>query len=112
MWRNKCNIRFKWLSKKGIGKNKFLAHSTAMISLEDGMNKLYDFVVDSPLKVMARRVGAKHREMLSSADGYVTAWFMWHLQWNEEASKAFAGYNAEILGNKLYQDQRILINNN
>ena len=40
------------------------------------MNKLYDFVVDSPLKVMARRVGAKHREMLSSAYGYVTAWFM------------------------------------
>ena len=84
-----------------------------MISLEDGMNKLYDFVVDSPLKVMARRVGAKHREMLSSAYGYVTAWFMWHLQgWDEEASKAFVGDNAEILGNKLYQDQRILINNN
>ena len=31
---------------------------------------------------------------------------------DEEASKAFVGYNAEILGNKLYQDQRILINNN
>lgn len=62
------------------GKNTFLAHSTAMISLEDGMNKLYDFVVDSPLKVMARRVGAKYGEMLYSADGYVTAWFMWHLQ--------------------------------
>ena len=83
-----------------------------MISLEDGMNKLYDFVVDSPLKVMARRVGAKHREMLSSADGYVTAWFMWHLQGDEEASKAFVGYNSKILGNKLYQNQRILINNN
>lgn len=78
----------------------------------DGMNKLYDFVVDSPLKVMARRVGAKHGEMLYSADGYVTAWFMWHLQGDEEASKAFVGDNAEILGNKLYQDQRILINNN
>ena len=42
------------------GKNTFLAHSTAMISLEDGMNKLDDFVVDSPFKVIARRVGAKH----------------------------------------------------
>ena len=50
--------------------------------------------------------------MLYSANGYVTAWFMRHLQWNEEASKSFVGYNAEILGNKLYQDQRILINNN
>lgn len=37
---------------------------------------------------------------------------MWHLQGDEEASKVFVGDNAEILGNKLYQDQRILINNN
>ena len=50
--------------------------------------------------------------MLYSANGYVTAWFMWHLQGDEEASKAFVRDNAEILGNKLYQDQRILINNN
>ena len=76
------------------------------------MNKLYDFVVDSPLKVMARRVGAKHGEMLYSSDGYAKAWFMWHLQGDEEARKAFVRDNAEILGNKLYQDQRILINNN
>lgn len=68
------------------------------------MNKLYDFVVDSSLKVMARRVGAEHGEMLYLADGYVTAWFMWQLQNDEEASKAFAGDNAEILKNKLYQD--------
>ena len=66
------------------------------------MNKLYDFVVDSPIKVMARRVGAKHGEMLYSANGYVTAWLMWHLQGDEEASKAFVGDSAEILGNKLY----------
>ena len=73
----------------------------------EGMNKLYDFVVDSSLKVMARRVGAEHGEMLYSADGYVTAWFMWQLQNDEEASKAFVVDNAEILKNKLYQDQRI-----
>lgn len=36
---------------------------------------------------------------------------MCHLQGYEEASKAFVGDNAEILGNKLYQDQSILINN-
>lgn len=50
--------------------------------------------------------------MLYSADGYITAWFMWHLQGGEEASKALVGDNAEILDNKLYQNQRILINNN
>ena len=39
-----------------------------------------------------RRIGAEHGQMLYIADGYVTAWFMWQLQGDEEASKAFIGY--------------------
>lgn len=39
-----------------------------------------------------RRIGAEHGQMLYIADGYVTAWFMWQLQGDEEASKAFNGY--------------------
>lgn len=42
--------------------------------------------------------------MLYSADGYVTAWFMWQLQGDEEASKAFVGSDAEIVKNRLYQN--------
>ena len=41
---------------------------------------------------MARRIGA---DMLYIADGYTTAWFMWHLQGDEDASKAVVGNDAE-----------------
>ena len=44
--------------------------------------------------------------MLYYADGYVTAWFMWHLRGDEEAAKAFVGDHAELMGNSLYQDQQ------
>lgn len=47
-----------------------------------------------------------HSEMLYAANGYVTAWFMWHLQGDEEAAGAFIGENAEIMNNSLYQDQK------
>lgn len=39
-----------------------------------------------------------------SADGYVTAWFMWHLQNDTNAVKAFVGSNAEILSNPIYSN--------
>ena len=58
-------------------------------------------------KVMMRRTGADHGQMLYAADGYVTAWFMWQLQGDEEAAKAFVGDSPEIMNNSLYQDQRI-----
>lgn len=50
-----------------------------------------------------------HDDMLYSAEGYVTAWFMWQLKGDNEASKAFIGEKAELLNNKLYQDVRINI---
>ena len=36
---------------------------------------------------MIRRIGAEHRQILYSADGYATAWFMWQLQVDEQAGK-------------------------
>lgn len=60
-------------------------------------------------KIMVRRSNAVHNEVLYAPDGYVTAWFMWHLQGDEEAAKAFAGDGAEILTNPLYQDQQIAV---
>ena len=38
------------------------------------------------------------------ADGYMTAWFMYHLQGDEEAGAVFFGDNAEILNNANWQD--------
>ncbi len=58
-------------------------------------------------KVMARKTGYEHGEMLYVADGYVTAWLMWQLQNDMTASNAFIGDNPEIMNNKLYQDQNI-----
>lgn len=58
-------------------------------------------------KVMARRKSTVHSEMLYSADGYVTAWFMWHLQGDGEAAGAFAGTAPDLLQNPLYQDQHL-----
>lgn len=56
-------------------------------------------------KVVLRRKDTPHNETLYAANGYVTAWFMWHLQGDDEAAKAFAGDNTEIYVNSLYQDQ-------
>ena len=78
-----------------------------LVCTPEGMNKIFDFAVNAPFKVMARRTGAEHGEMLYSADGYVTAWFMWQLQNDEYAAGAFTGNEPEIAHNSLYQDQRI-----
>ncbi len=78
----------------------------AVIPIEK-MIDMYNKIPSS--KVMMRRIDAEHGQMLYMADGYVTAWFMWQLQGDEEASKAFIGDNPEILNNKLYQDQKINI---
>ena len=58
-------------------------------------------------KIMVRRNDTPHGEVLYSEDGYVTAWFMWQLQNDQSAAKAFVGDDAEILTNPLYQDQQI-----
>ncbi len=84
------------------------ADENLVISLT-GLREIYELVPDSVTKIMARRNDADHGDMLCSADGYITAWFMWQLQCDEEAASAFDGDNAEILGNELYQDQQINI---
>jgi len=58
-------------------------------------------------KGMARKTGMEHGHMLYSADGYVTAWFMWFLKGDENAAKAFSGENPELLTNRLYSDQKL-----
>lgn len=57
-------------------------------------------------KLMARRQNTAHNEVLYAANGYVTAWFMWHLQGDEYAAEAFIGEHPEIMNNSLYQDQK------
>lgn len=71
----------------------------------DGAMGLFD-AVNAP-KVLALRKNVDHGKMLYCGDGYVTAWFMYWLQGDEGASKAFVGDEAEILNNDLYQDQQV-----
>lgn len=61
-------------------------------------------------RYMARRRETGHGEMLYSANGYVTAWFLWHLQGDAEAGGAFIGETPELMANALYQDQANNIN--
>lgn len=71
------------------------------------LNDIYNAIPDTVTKVMARRTGADHPDMLTYADGYMTAWFMWQLQDDAHAAEAFAGDHPELLSNALYQDQMI-----
>lgn len=71
-----------------------------LFSLQENFDAISD---DVPL-VMARRKNKDHGDMLRYADGYMTAWFMYWLQGDEEAGKAFFGENAEIQTNANWQD--------
>lgn len=68
---------------------------------------IYEDITAAPYKAMLRRKNADHGDMLYFADGYMTAFFVWQLKGDTEAGKAFCGDSAEILGNELYQNQRI-----
>lgn len=69
-----------------------------------GLQQIYNSIPDSVAKLMCRRNDGDHGDMLSYNDGYMTAFFMWQLQGDEEAGKAFIGENAEITTNEYYQD--------
>ena len=67
--------------------------------------EIYDDIPDN--KIAVRRKSTPHNEVLYKPDGYITAWFMWHLQGDQNAAKAFIGYDPELLSNPLYQDQKL-----
>ena len=70
--------------------------------------QLDDIYNDIPSeKAAMRRVDTPHGDVLYKPDGYVTAWFMWQLQGDSEAAKAFAGDSPEFMSNSLYQDQKV-----
>ena len=66
------------------------------------LEEIYDLIRCE--KIMMRRVATDHGQMLYSGEGYVIAFFMYHLQGDFEAGKAFFGTEAEILTNSLWQD--------
>lgn len=82
-----------------------LASNKSDVISADGVNELNDAVQADC--VTALRTDMDHGKMLYSADGYVTAWFMWYLKGDAEATKVFTGDAPELLSNPLYQEQQI-----
>ena len=78
---------------------------TQMVIPIEQMNSMFN-KISSAEKVMARRTGEEYGEMLYSADGYVTAWFMYYLQGDMSA----AAMIDEITSNELYQDLKVIDN--
>lgn len=69
---------------------------TPLSSLEENMAQLDKDI----LAVSARRIGKDHGQMLTYADGYMTAWFRYTLMGDEKAGEVFIGENPEILDNQ------------
>ncbi len=69
----------------------------------------YNLLPETTDKVIARKKNTDHGDSYKQFDGYMTAWFMWQLQSDEEAAKAFVGENPEIITNQLYQNQQVSI---
>ena len=80
---------------------------TKFVIPQDKMQKMYSRLTVP--KAMMRRKNCDHGQSLYSADGYVTAWFLWHLKDDGEAAKSFTGEHPELLENKLYIDQKIVV---
>ena len=66
-----------------------------LLSLIDNYNR----VESEQLTIMGRRKNVEHDQMLTHADGYMTAWLRYTLMNDEEAGQAFSGDVPEILTN-------------
>lgn len=71
------------------------------------LQECFNAMPDSSPKVIARLTGRDHGDIPYSADGYMTAWFMYWLKGDTEAGSAFFGENAEILSNSNWQDMKL-----
>ena len=81
---------------------------TELVIPIDKMIAMYE-KIPAP-KAMARHTGSEHGDMLYDVDAYMTAWFMWQLQEDEEAAGVFIGDSAELAVNAEYQDLVIDLN--
>lgn len=71
------------------------------------LKRTFTTIPDSTPKVVARRTGKDHGDMLRAADAYMTAWFQYFLKQDEKAGTVFFGSPSELDGNPNYQDVMI-----
>ncbi|MBR7114501.1 MAG: hypothetical protein IKC66_00980, partial [Alistipes sp.] len=88
------------VSDAGDGKPDGWVGVAPLTSLEEN----YAVVSEGVERVMARRIGAEHEDMMACSDAYLTAWMLYRLYGDEQAAKVFVGDTAEIRHNELWQD--------
>lgn len=75
------------------------AENDALATMEFLQN-IYNKIDNDVTKVVARRLDSDHGKMLTYGDGYMTAWFLWHLKGDNEAKAAFT----ELASNPAWAD--------
>lgn len=101
---NGYNAFLRWnadASKIKIPMMVLVANSDGLTPLKD-YNTLWNALPKNIIKVAGRRNNCAHGDMLVYGDGYVTAWFLWHLQGNSQAREAIK----ELRSNKSYVEVR------
>ena len=104
---SKINIPYFMVAGTGVTDDKGVADITkeyAGVAPLASLIENYNVITDDVLKVRARAAGAEHEDMLARSDGYMTAWMLWQLCGDKEASSVFIGEDAEILHNSNWQD--------
>ena len=85
--------------QKNDEKNNIVQGICPLWSLKEN----YDLLPNSVDKIIARKKDVNHGDSYLKCDGYMTAWFSYYLQNNQEALKAFTK-TGELTQNTLYQD--------
>jgi len=82
----------------------------SIISPRKAMYENFDAIVNSPQKVISRRLYTDHNEIQEECGGalgsYFTAWFLYQLTGDAEAGAVFS-LDGELAGNKNWVDTRI-----
>lgn len=78
-----------------------VADADGLTPLKD-YNSLWKALPNNIKKIAGRRTNCGHGDMLVYGDGYVTAWFMWHLKGDVKARNAVM----ELKTNKMYKEVR------
>lgn len=104
---SKIKIPYFMVAGTGKSDDRGVADPTqefAGVSPLSAMLESYHLLPEDSFNVLARAVGAEHEDMLIRSDGYMTAWMLYQLTDDVEASQVFVGSNAEILHNSNWQE--------
>lgn len=70
------------------------------------LEECFASIPEGAVKVIAREKDKDHGDMLRYADGYMTAWFLYHLK-GDASANFFGGSQAELLTNTNWQDVKV-----